>query len=177
MRKKREIRKVKGQRNCQAIRNSVKETVSLLLKNKSYCPSENDSITACQGKPLQLITCGKLVYRAEQFGTILVSLTSSPPASDQSSLFIHRKVLVRTRSSLHDRVIQLPQDFYTVSPVAEIRSIWFSRPFYLFSILPHKNQKLWLFFFYVSFRLVNSTRKDRTTCPLLQRDMPPSTLT
>ena len=38
-------RKVKGQRNCQAIRNSVKETVSLLLKNKSYCPSENDSIT------------------------------------------------------------------------------------------------------------------------------------
>ena len=93
-----------------------------------------------------------------------------------NSLFIHRRVLVRTRSSLHDRVIQLPQDFYTVSPVAEIRSIWFSRPFYLFSILPHKNQKLWLFFFYVSFRLVNSTRKDRTTCPLLQRDMPPSTL-
>ena len=38
-------RKVKGQRNCQAIRNSVKETVSLLLKNKSYCPSENDSIS------------------------------------------------------------------------------------------------------------------------------------
>ena len=36
---------MKGQRNCQAIRNSVKETVSLLLKNKSYCPSENDSIT------------------------------------------------------------------------------------------------------------------------------------
>ena len=27
-------RKVKGQRNCQAIRNSVKETVSLLLKKK-----------------------------------------------------------------------------------------------------------------------------------------------
>ena len=170
---------MKGQRNCQAIRNSVKETVSLLLKNKSYCPSENDSITTCQVKPLELITCGKFVYSgAEQFGMILVSLASSPSASDQSSLFIHRRVLVhvRTRSSLHDRVFLFLQDFYTVSPVAEIRSIWFSRPFYLFSILPHKNQKLWLFFFYVSFRLVNSTRKDRTTCPLLQRDMPPSTL-
>ena len=44
--------KVQGQRNCEVIRNSVKETVSLLLKNKSYCPSENDSITACQVKPL-----------------------------------------------------------------------------------------------------------------------------
>ena len=67
-----------------------------------------------------------------------------------SSLFINRRVLVRTRSSLHDRVIQLPQDFYTVSPVAEIGSIWFSRPFCLFSILSHKNQKFWLFFFYVN---------------------------
>ena len=111
-----------------------------------YCPSENDSITTSQAKPLQLITCGKVVYSgAEQFGTILVSLASSPPASDQSSLFIHRRVLARTRSSLHDRVIQLPQEFYTVSPVAEIRFIWFSRPFCLFSIIPHKNQKLWLF--------------------------------
>ena len=36
---------MKGQRNCQAIRNSVKETASLLLKNKSYWPSDNDSIT------------------------------------------------------------------------------------------------------------------------------------
>ena len=114
-----------------------------------YCPSENDSITTSQAKPLQLITCGKVVYSgAEQFGTILVSLASSPPASDQSSLFIHRRVLARTRSSLHDRVIQLPQEFYTVSPVAEIRFIWFSRPFCLFSIIPHKNQKLWLFFFF-----------------------------
>ena len=138
-----------------------------------YCPSENDSITTSQAKPLQLITCGKVVYSgAEQFGTILVSLASSPPASDQSSLFIHRRVLARTRSSLHDRVIQLPQEFYTVSPVAEIRFIWFSRPFCLFSIIPHKNQKLWLFFFLLDYRLANSTKKDRTTCPLLQRDMP-----
>ena len=138
-----------------------------------YCPSENDSITTSQAKPLQLITCGKVVYSgAEQFGTILVSLASSPPASDQSSLFIHRRVLARTRSSLHDRVIQLPREFYTVSPVAEIRFIWFSRPFCLFSIIPHKNQKLWLFFFLLDYRLVNSTKKDRTTCPLLQRDMP-----
>ena len=138
-----------------------------------YCPSENDSITTSQAKPLQLITCGKVVYSgAEQFGTILVSLASSPPASDQSSLFIHRRVLARTRSSLHDRVIQLPQEFYTVSPVAEIRFISFSRPFCLFSIIPHKNQKLWLFFFLLDYRLVNSTKKDRTTYPLLQRDMP-----
>ena len=140
-----------------------------------YCPSENDSITTSKAKPLQLITCGKVVYSgAEQFGTILVSLASSPPASDQSSLFIQRRVLARTRSSLHDRVIQPPQEFYTVSSVAEIRFIWFSRPFCLFSIIPHKNQKLWLFFFLLDYRLVNSTKKDRTTCPLLQRDMPPS---
>ena len=139
-----------------------------------YCPSENDSITTSQAKPLQLITCGKVVYSgAELFGTILVSLASSPPASDQSSLFIHRRVLARTRSSLHDRVIQLPQEFYTVSPVAEIRFIWFSRLFCLFSIIPHKNQKLWLFFFCLTdYRLVNSTKKDRTTCTLFQRDMP-----
>ena len=140
-----------------------------------YCPSENGSITTSQAKPLLLITCGKVVYSgAEQFGTILVSLASSPPTSDESSLFIRRRVLVRTRSSLPDRVIQLPQEFYTVSPVAEIRSIWFSRPFCLFSILLHKNQKLWLFFFCLNYRLVNSTKKDRTRCPLLQRDMPPS---
>ena len=54
-----------------------------------YCPSENDSINTSQAKPLLLITCGKVVFSgAEQFGTILVSLASSPPASDESSSYL-----------------------------------------------------------------------------------------
>ena len=142
---------MKRQRNYQAIRNSVKEIVSLLLKNKSYCHvlpfwerlHHHESSKTFIAYHLWK---GRLQW-CRTVCTILVSLASSPSASDQSSLFIHRRVLARTRSSLHDRVIQLPQEFYTVSPVAEIRFIWFSRPFCLFSIIPHKNQKLWLFFF------------------------------
>ena len=37
---------------------------------------------------------------------------------------------------------------------------------------PSQKSEVLTFFFYVNYRLVNSTKKDRTTCPLLQRDMP-----
>ena len=169
---------MKRQRNYQAIRNSVKETVSLLLKNKSYCHvlpfwerlhhhESSKTFIAYHLWKGRLQWCRTVWYDP--------GISRLVASSERSKLLIYPKKSFGSNPVLFAR----PSNPASTRILYRLFSCWnqiyLVQSSFLFVLhYPSQKSEVMAFFFLLDYRLVNSTKKDRTTCPLLQRDMPPS---